>query len=232
MMPNSSAMEDPSLVVIDGHMYVAGHVGTVPVPGAPQRIRYLTDVTGDWTFENFRGSRSPSLVIDENGNPQIAAQRHFQAGEDGFVWSVIHHRGTSPTGGFRHKTIVEGIDLAGNANIALSTGGRPRIAWSEPDGVHYAVKANTGWSEELVAVGLTVTDLVIDPLGMAHMTASDGSRLWYLTGPQNGGTGDFEIVDVAAASAASDFDIDVAADGRVDIAFQRGDNSWWVRSRP
>jgi hypothetical protein len=228
---NSSGMMDPSIAVVDGHLFVAGEVGTVPAPEAPRRIRFITDVTGDWTSEGFEGSRSPSLVMDTNGNPQIAAQRLHSVGEDEIEWSVIYRRGTSQTGDFVHNRIVGHIDLIGSASLALSTTGKPRVAWSQSDGVHYAIKTSAGWSEELVAAGLMVTDLVIDSFGTAHMVASDGSsRLWYLTGPQNGGAGDFDALDVAAATPADD-EIDVAADGRVQIAFQRDERLWWVRSQ-
>jgi hypothetical protein len=160
----------------------------------------------------------------------MAAQRAFRNDEDEFEWTVVRDRGTSPTGDFVRSRIVRGIVLVGSASLAMSTGGKPRVAWSEPDGIHYGVKTSSGWSEELVASGLIATDLILDPFGAAHMVASDGSRLWYLTGPQNGGAGDFDLIDVAAATAA-DFDIALANEGRVQVVFQRGDEAWWVRSQ-
>lgn len=231
---SSNCMVDPALVVRNGHMYVAGEVSRVPNPFGNSRIRYLTDVTGDWTFEDVRGSRSPSLLLDQNGNPQIAAQRNFPNEEDLFEWTIFRDRGTSPTGDFVRSTIVSGIELVGSASLALATNGKPRVAWSEPDGVHYAVKTGAGWNEQLVAPGFAVTDLIIDPLGVAHMAATGtccgaGGRLWYLTGPQNGGAGDFDAIDVTAATD-SDFDIGAGLNGRVQISFQRGDEGWWVRS--
>lgn len=228
---DSHCMMDPSLVVRDGSMYVAGGVGTVPVPGAPQRVRYLTNVTGDWTSEDVRGSRWASLALDSSGNPHIAYQRRFVSDEDEVTWNIVRARGTSPTGGFVKDKIADGVDLVSPASLALSSADKPRVTWSEPDGIHYAVRTSSGWSDETIAPNLSVTDLVIDPFGIAHMTASGAGRLWYLTGPQDGGAGDFDIVDVTAGEPSRG-GLDVGPNGIVQTSFQRGDDLWWVRSKP
>jgi hypothetical protein len=225
----SVCMTDPSLVVLDGHIYVASAVRGPVVPNPPQRVRYLTNVTGDWTSEEMRGGQAASLALDSHGNPQIASQRYFRVNEDEVTWTVWRARGTTPTGGFVKDKVADVTDLASPASLALSSSDKPRVAWSEPDGVHYAVKTSSGWDEALIVPGLVVTDLVIDSFGMAHMSASGGGHLWYLTGPQNGGAGDFDAVDVTAGTPSA---IDVGPSGVIHIPFQRGGDLWWVRSSP
>jgi len=226
---DSGRMMNPSLIVIDGHMYVAGDVGTAPVPDSPQRVRYLTDVTGDWTSEELRGSGDVSLALDSHGNPHLAGQRFIRLNEDEGSWVVWHARGTSPTGGFVKERVANVTDLSSNASLALSSTNKPRVAWSEPDGIHYAFKTTNEWHQETIAPNLSVTDLVIDPLGVAHMAATGPGGLWYVTGPQNGGAGDFEATNVTTGFGA---DIALGTNDTVQIAFQRGDETWWVRSRP
>jgi hypothetical protein len=225
----SRCMMNPSLLVVDGHMYVAAAVGTVPVPGAPQRVRYLTDVTGDWTSEELRGSGAASLARDSHGNPHLAGQRFIRVNEDEVSWVIWHARGKSPTGNFVKERIAEVTDLTSTASLALSITNKPRVAWSEPDGIHYALKTLSGWHQETIAPNLSVTDLVIDPFGFAHMTATGPGGLWYVTGPQNGGAGDFDATNVTNGFNG---DIALSQNNTVQIAFQRGDETWWVRSKP
>ena len=226
---SSTCMVDPDFILQDDHMYIAGEVTTVPVPGAPQRVRYLTDVTGNWTAEELRGTSPASLALDSQGNPHIAAQRFIQVNEDEVAWVVWHARGKSPTGNFVKERIADVPDLTSTASLALSSTNKPRVAWSEPDGIHYAVKTLNGWHEETIVPNLSVTDLVIDPFGFAHMTANGPGGLWYVTGPQNGGAGDFDAMNVTSGGGG---DIALSQNNTVQIAFQRGNETWWVRSRP
>jgi hypothetical protein len=232
---SSSCVQNPDLTVRDGHIYVAGQVMTVPAPDAPQKIRYLTNVTGGWSSENLGGSGRPSLELDDSGIPHIGGLRFtppFNPPPQDFH-NVWYARGTSPTGGFVRDQVARVKGITSEAFLALTTSSKPRVAWSDGDGLHYASRQGGDWSNKLIGPGLLIKDLQIDNAGMVHATAFAGHQLMYVTGPQNGGPGDFEATAITSAAPSRNSEVGIGPNGRVQVVFQRNTPDarlWWVRS--
>jgi hypothetical protein len=216
-IPTSPSCCGPlSIAARGGDIAIAGLDDRVtPRNGETLRIVYLHKADG-WSVHRVAGGGNassfgpPSLALDRAGRPRIAFQRNDH---------MKFAKGATTSGTFTIETVA--TVSGARPSLALDPQDRPMIVWAAGDGTHFARRAGD-WSSALVMPGRFDARLVVDGDG-AHVVSSDGHKgLWYGTGTTSANWTSQQVADARVKVLGG---IGVAPNGRVDIAYQTGQDS-------
>ncbi len=201
------------------------------------RIRFFTNVTGEWTHEDIRvfgGSRieEPSLARYRDGRP-VMAYTVFPTGlRDAVLRLAV---GSRPSGGFTTTRVAAEWGIV-NASLALDAQGDARLAFdqwgpsgNDDDGTYVARQTRTGWLLRHVWRDSQESRLLLGPDGRSRVVALRGGRpeLWYAA--RSSGTWHKTPL---SSRATYEFAFAVGkADGISHVVYPMGGQLWYAHSR-
>jgi hypothetical protein len=189
-----------------------------------QTLDYLHKADG-WAVHRVAdggdsGVGSPSLALDSAGLPRIAFVR-----KGNMKYAV----GATTSGDFSIGIVTAATGYV-IPSLALDLHDRPMIVWPDGDGTHYARRAGA-WYSSLVMPGRYSAQLAVDGNG-AHVVSSDGHQgVWYGTGTTSANWTSQQVADARVKEVSV---IGVAPNGRVEIAYQTGQDSpriWFTHTQ-